>query len=103
MENIPTEGGVIQPPYQPAAKDQSGLAVASLVVGLVSMTAWLLPICGLPLSITGLVLGILARDSTKKGMAITGVVLSIVALVLSIINSVIEVYLGLNGYKGFLQ
>lgn len=103
MDNVPIDGGNIQAPNPTTVKDQSGLAIASLVLGLVSMVAWLLPICGLPLSITGLVLGILARDSARRGMAITGVVFALVALVLGIVNAVIGAYLGLTGYKGFLQ
>lgn len=103
MENLPTQGGTIQPPVQPVAKDQSGLAIASLVLGLVSLVGWLIPLCGFPLSITGLVLGILARDSARKGMAITGIVFSIIALVLSIINAVIGAYMGVTGYKDFFR
>lgn len=103
MDNLPTQGGSIQPPVQAVAKDQSGLAIASLVLGLVSLVGWLIPLCGFPLSVTGLVLGILARDSARKGMAITGIVFSIIALVLSIINAVFGAYMGLTGYKNFLQ
>lgn len=103
MDNVPTEGGSIQPPIQPVVKDQSGLAIASLVVGMVSLVGWLLPLCGFPLSVTGLVLGILARDSARKGMAITGIVFSIVALVLTIINAAIGAYMGVSGYKDFFR
>ena len=52
------------------------MAIASLVLGIVSLIAWLLPIVGLPVSIVGLVLGCKTVKSDKKVMAIVGIVLS---------------------------
>ena len=39
---------------------QPGSPVASLVLGIVGLIAWLIPIFGVPISITGLVFGIRA-------------------------------------------
>lgn len=75
----------------------SGKSVASLVLGILGMLAWLLPIIGLPVTITGLVLGIRSMNSTNKGMAIAGLTLSIIGLVLTIINASIGAYLGATG------
>ena len=75
----------------------SGKATASLVLGIVSMLAWLLPIIGLPTSIVGLVLGIKSINSPSRGLAITGLTLSIIGLVLTIINASIGAYLGATG------
>lgn len=73
---------------QPAS---NGLAVASLVLGIVGAVFSLLAftvICGFlsfPLGVIGIVLGALAaRNPYHKGMAITGLVLSIVAVVFTI-------------------
>ncbi len=76
-----------QPQYgQPmgAPKDASkGLAIASLVLGIVSFF-----ICGLPCSITGLILGGVSYSKKKvnNGMAVTGMVLCIIGLAVTIIT-----------------
>jgi uncharacterized membrane protein len=74
-----------------------GKAVTSLVLGIVGMLAWLLPIIGLPVSITGLVFGVRSMNSVNKGMAIAGLTLSIIGVVLSIINASIGAYMGATG------
>lgn len=85
---------VAQPGYpgMPMAvpDSKSGLAIAGLVLGIISMVAWLLPICGFPISIVGIVLSGLGMGSTtRKTMATIGLVLSIVALALALGNSVL--------------
>jgi hypothetical protein len=74
-----------------------GKAVTSLVLGIVGMLAWLLPIIGLPVAITGLVFGVRSLNSVNKGMAIAGLTLSIIGTVLSIINASIGAYMGATG------
>ena len=54
-------------------------AVASLVLGLVSIVTWLFPIAGY---ITK------GRHSEKKGMATAGLVLGIIFLVVTLLNSI---------------
>ncbi|KPL82937.1 hypothetical protein SE15_10950 [Thermanaerothrix daxensis] len=65
------------------------MAVASLVLGLITLLAWCLPICGAPLAIAGIITGILGLNSTSRGMAIAGLILSGLGLVLAIVNSVV--------------
>lgn len=84
-------------PTSVAPKDRSVMAVISLILGIFSLAAWLLPICGLPMSVTGLVLGILARQSSRRGMAIAGVIMAIIGLVLTIGNAAVGAYLGVTG------
>lgn len=72
-------------------------AIGSLVIGIISLCAWLFPLCGLPLAIGGAVLGFLGRDSSKRTLALIGLALSIIAIVLSIINAVWGAYLGATG------
>ncbi len=97
-EPVPSEPA---PVYQPApstpTSDKSGLAIASLVLGIINLCSWLLPICGGPLAIVGLVLGFLGLNSSKKGMAIAGLVLSGLALLLTIINAIAGAWLAANG------
>lgn len=79
-------------PQQPAR----GLSIASLVLGLVGFIACCLPLIGYPVTITGLVLGIVAKTKGAGGMAIAGIVLSIITLVLTLINSFAGVLIQLS-------
>lgn len=78
-------------------KDHYGLSIAAMILGIISLFAWFIPFCGLPISITGLVLGIIGRESSKKGMAIAGIVMSVIGLVLGIVNASIGAYMGAMG------
>jgi len=80
-----------------AAAPGRGKAIASLVLGLVSALTWLIPLLGLPTSITGLALGIQSRGQQKSGMATAGVVLSAIFLGLTLINCIAGAYLGATG------
>lgn len=74
----------------------TGVAVASLVLGIVGLFAWLIPLVGLPVTITGVVCGAKGLKTTARGMAIAGLVTSIVGLCLSTINSLVGALMGLN-------
>ncbi len=80
-----------------ATREGGGKAVASLVLGLVSIITWLIPIIGLPTTITGLVLGMKGMKSDRKGIAIAGVVLSSIFLVMAGLNMALGAYLGATG------
>jgi hypothetical protein len=73
------------------------MPIASLVLGIVSLLAWLLPVVGLPVAIAGLVLGILGRRSTSPGIATSGIVTSCIGLGLSLINAIVGAILSLRG------
>lgn len=70
-----------------------GKSIASMVLGIVGFVAWLLPLLGYPVTITGLVLGCLARKDRKNGFNLAGIILSIITLVLTLINSLLGVLL----------
>ena len=60
------------------------MAIASLVLGVLNLCAWFLPICGVPLGITGLVLGYFGQRSVaQRTLAIIGMVLSGIGLLLA--------------------
>ena len=69
------------------------MATAALVLGIISLAAWLIPIIGYPVTIVGLVLCIKSVKSEKRGMAIAGIVMSAIGLVLSLVNSIAGVIL----------
>lgn len=83
------------PAYPPA--NPTGKATASLVLGAVGLVAWFCPVIGLPISITGLVLGVMGRKSSSGGMATAGIILSTVSLGLTIGNIALGAYLGATG------
>lgn len=82
-------------PGMPAAPDQGGgMAIAGLVLGIISALAWLLPVCGFIFAALGIVFSVLGRKSlSKRTMATIGLVLSIIGMVLTIINAIAGVYL----------
>jgi len=75
-------------------KDKRGPAIASLVLGINSIWAWLIPLAGFPVAILGLLMGIVGRKSTMKKLAMAGLILSIIGLVATIVNSSIGAYQG---------
>lgn len=79
-----------QPSYArpPRPNDNSGYATIALIVGIFALFAWLLPICGFPLSIVGLVFASLGQNSFRRGQAVAGRVMCIIGLVGSIFNSI---------------
>ena len=79
-------------------------AIYSLVLGISGLVlSCCCPLLTLPLAITGLVLGIMARQSEQRAMATAGIALSIVALVLALLNAVLGAYLVLSGQHPMLQ
>jgi hypothetical protein len=78
------------PPVPPApapAGGKKGLAIAALVLGIISLCMAPIPVITLlawPGSIVAIVLGILGVKSSGKGMAIAGIILGVVALILLI-------------------
>lgn len=75
--------------------NNSSNGVAGFVLGIISIFAWLLPLIGYPVSIVGLVLSVKARKTTPNGLATAGMVLSIIGLCLTAINSFLGVLLSL--------
>lgn len=69
-------------------------AVASLVLGLVSIVTWLFPIAGYITTILAIVFATKGRHSEKKGMATAGLVLGIIFLVVTLLNSIFGAILG---------
>lgn len=74
----------------------SGKSIASFVLGIIGIVAWLLPLFGYPVTIVGLVLGCLARKNEKNGFNLAGIILSIITLLLTLGNSILGVLLVYN-------
>ena len=89
MDYQPDNMGQPTPPQPPSGQDngsnKKGFAVASLVLGIVGTVfccAWYISIA---CAVVGLILGIMSNKASKNGMATAGIVLSVIALVLSIV------------------
>ena len=65
----------------------NGKTTAGFVLALVSLITWIIPLLGLPTSIIGLVLSINGRKESNSGMALAGIIISIIALIFTICNS----------------
>ena len=78
----------IQNPYQAPPEGSVGMAVASMVLGIVG---FLISCCFYPvtivLAVVGLILGAVAikKGPAGKGMAVTGIVLSIISLAFAVL------------------
>ncbi len=79
------------PHTTPARTGQNGLAVASLVTGIVgAVFAWLIAFVGLALGVVAVALGAVARrNGANTGQATAGIALGALAIVMAVINMVI--------------
>ncbi len=62
--------------------------MVGFILGLSSILAWIIPLLGYPTTITGIVFSTMGLKSKNKVYALTGLILSIVFLVLTLINSI---------------
>jgi hypothetical protein len=82
----------------PASGNERMMAIGSLVLGVINLCAWFLPICGIPMSIAGIVLGYFGmRDQSQKTLAIIGIALCALGLLAGCINAAYGAYLGYTG------
>lgn len=94
-----------QPPAQPAGgppaggppqKPGNGMAIAGMVLGIVSLVIFCLWYISLPCAIVGLILSVVAKKKAKEtgaggGMATAGLVLCIIALGLAIVITILAI------------
>lgn len=66
------------------SEGRTGLAIASLVLGIIGLCGCCLPIISIPIGIIGLIFSILGLRSRYRGLAIAGMVLSIITILFSI-------------------
>ena len=85
--------GPVMPP------EKKGQSIASLVLGIVSFLAWIIPLFGYPVSIVGIVMGAIGMKKGGKKMAIAGIVCSSIGLLITLINSAAGVIIMMNAVK----
>jgi hypothetical protein len=96
-QSYPTAYGA--PLAQPDRR--GGVAIAGFVLGILSVLAWILPICGYPVTIAGVICAAMGLSSTqRRTLAIIGLVLAILGLVLTLGNSILGAALFLQRSNG---
>lgn len=68
-----------------STKKGDGFSITSLILGILGVFASFFPVCGVPITIAGLILGILGLNRARKRLATAGIILSIIGLLISII------------------
>lgn len=78
-----------------AQPDQGGgMAIAGLILGIISIPAALVAVCGIVFGIIGIVLSAMGRRSvSRRTMATVGLILSIIGLLAGIASSAAGVYM----------
>src|SRR5258708_27741263 len=81
---MPTPAPAFPYPYAPPDPN-GGMAIAALILGIVSIVfAWTI-VCSIPFAIVGIVMGELGRQSApKRAMATWGIALSIAGILFSL-------------------
>lgn len=98
-----------QPSYQQPQepKQTNVLAIVGMVLGIISILAGCCGWYSLILAIPGLICSILSRKQSKTGMAVAGIVCSIVGIVLGIIMTIfafgILAAIGSSDYEDILR
>ncbi len=105
-DNWQQSGPQQQPPYQQAPpKENNPLALASMITGLLALiTCCCSPLIQFPLAVTSIVLLILSkRGKPFSGYAIAGLIMSIFAILLSILMTIMIGLVRSPQYQDFLN
>ena len=90
------QNGQFIPPVE-NKNDPKGFAIASLVLGIVSLVTTLCCCGGFVFSILAIIFGILGKKSSKSSLATAGLVMGIIAVVFSIISIIISLVFSATG------
>lgn len=78
-------------------------AIVALVLGILGLGAWCLPICGGPLALIGIVLGVIGVRGEGKLISIIALVLNGLALLATIANAAWGMKMAMDGQHPFVQ
>ncbi len=101
---------MVSHPYEAPRSDLSGNPEPgagkpglALGLGIFGLIAWFIPIVGLPVTISGIILGVKALSGPKKGLAVAAVILCGIGLFLAAINMAMGAYLGATGQHDLIN
>jgi len=84
------------------SKKSEGLGTASMIIGIISIVlSFIITVITLPLSITGLVLGIV--NKAKGGKKISGIILNAISIFLSIALVFVYLFIGIGLFSAVLS
>ena len=99
----PGAGAAFALPVQPLGYESNGpkapgserdwMAVTALVLGILSVPCSCSPICGIVFQIPAIIFGSLGLKSTKRGMAMAGLILACVGIALDIASAIFGAYM----------
>jgi|GEM_PF-1096343 len=75
----------------------SQVARNSVKIGIVMLAAWVIPLIGIMLAVTGLVTGIASIPSSRRDLVRAGIFLNSLGLGLSLLNLTVSIYFLLYG------
>lgn len=84
--------------YQKPMQENNGMSIASMVLGIIGFIAWCLPVAGFPVTIIGIVLGVIGMKKGGRGMAIAGIIMCSITLLLTLINSILGAAMAVSKY-----
>lgn len=85
----PYQNQPVQAPIMAQAKDRAGMAIASLVLGILSPLAFLVPIISIILGILAIVFGVMSLKSSKRTLAIIGIIIGSAGILIAIILTIV--------------
>ena len=68
------------------------LPIIALTLGILNLCSWAVPYFGGPLALTGIVVGGIAYRSSRRNIALVGLILSSLGLLLAVLNALVGVY-----------
>lgn len=84
----------------PEKKDKQ--ALVGFVLGLISIIAWFIPLFGYPVTICGIIFSSKGLNSKlNKNKATAGLILSIIFLIITLINSIMGVIITMNNIPNY--
>jgi hypothetical protein len=72
----------------PEERTNKMLAALSFILGIASLIAGLIPICGAVVSLTGIGVGLFGRRSESRKLATAGIVICVFGLILSVVYAI---------------
>lgn len=76
--------GGMTPDPEPKPGDRRGMAIASLILGIISLVCCCMPVIAIGTGLVAIILGALSATSSGQGMAVAGIVLGVIGCVMGI-------------------
>jgi hypothetical protein len=74
--------------------NRANLAIASLVLGVLSLCSAFLGVCGAPVPVIGIILGVISFKSPRHGLALAGILFNAMGLLLGIALTILTIAMG---------